>query len=287
MRPARVKLESFISLTMRTTISPLLVTVVLLMVDLVYLRGWHRLRNAMPRLLSIWQLVAFTCGLLALWAVVGSPLAVMDHHWLTAHMAQHLTLMTLSAPLILLGAPVIVLLNGLARPFGRMVSLPLLRRSPVRIFGLLITHPLFCWFAGAGTVIAWHIPRLFELGMSSARWHEIEYASFFAAGILFWWPVIQPWPSLATWPGWGVPLYLFLATLPCDALSAFLTFCGRVVYPHYVSMHRISNISPLGDQECAGALMWVWVTFVYLAPAVAVTIQMLSPRRHALSAKAA
>jgi len=78
-----------------------------------------------------------------------------------------------------------------------------------------------------------------------------------------------------------VPLYLFLATLPCDALSAFLTFCGRVVYPHYLSMPRLFDISALGDQECAGALMWVWVTFVYLAPAVVITIRTLSPRRHA------
>jgi cytochrome c oxidase assembly factor CtaG len=80
-------------------------------------------------------------------------------------------------------------------------------------------------------------------------------------------------------------MYLFLATLPCDALSAFLTFCDRVVYPQYLSAHRLFDISPLGDQECAGALMWVWVTLAYLAPAAAVTIQMLSPQRRALNAE--
>jgi putative membrane protein len=263
----------------------ILVTLALIAMESVYLRGWYRLRNAIPRLLSVWRLAAFSCGLLALWTVVGSPLAAMDHHLLTAHMAQHLILMTVSAPLILLGAPVIVMLNGLPRPFGRLVSGPLSRCSLVRTCGHLVTHPLFCWFAGTATVIAWHIPSLFELGMGSAPWHEAEYACFFAAGILFWWPVVQPWPSLATWPRWGVPLYLFLATLPCDALSAFLTFCGRVVYPHYLSMGGAFNMSPLGDQECAGALMWVWVTFVYLAPAAVVTIHMLSPQRRALNAE--
>jgi putative membrane protein len=265
--------------------SSLLVTLALIGVEFVYLRGWYRLRNEIPRILSVWRLAAFACGLLALWIVVGSPLAAMDHHLLTAHMAQHLILMTVSAPLILLGAPIIVLLNGLVEPFRRLVSGPLLRSSLVQTFGRIATHPLFCWFAGAGTVIVWHIPPLFQLGMGSARWHEVEYACFFAAGILFWWPVVQPWPSLAAWPRWGVPLYLFLATLPCDALSAFLTFCGRVVYPHYLSVHWVFNISPLGDQECAGALMWVWVTFVYLAPAAVVTIQMLSPQRRALNAE--
>jgi cytochrome c oxidase assembly factor CtaG len=267
--------------------SSLLVTLALIAVEFVYLRGWCRLRNAIPDLVSVWRPAAFSCGLIALWTVIASPLAAMDHHLLTAHMAQHLILMTLSAPLILLGAPVMVLLNGLPKSFERLVSRPLLDCPAVETFGHLVTQPLFCWFAGVVTVIAWHIPALFELGMRSARWHEVEYACFFAAGILFWWPVIQPWPSLATWSSWGVPLYLFLATLPCDALSAFLTFCGRVVYPHYLSLHRHSDFSPLGDQECAGALMWVWVTFVYLAPAVMITIQTLAPRRRAVGAKVA
>jgi cytochrome c oxidase assembly factor CtaG len=105
------------------------------------------------------------------------------------------------------------------------------------------------------------------------EWHGVEHASFFVAGLLFWWPVIQVWQS------WSVPLYLFLATLPCDALSAFLTFCGRVVYPHYLNAPRVFDISPLADQESAGALMWVWVTFAYLIPAAVVTVQMLSPQR--------
>jgi putative membrane protein len=142
-----------------------------------------------------------------------------------------------------------------------------------------MTRPAFCWLAATVTVIGWHVPALFELGMQSEGWHTVEHATFFAAGLLFWWPVVQPWPSLTRWPRWSVPLYLFLATLPCDALSAFLTFCNRVIYPHYLSAHRHFNISPLGDQERAGALMWVWVTFAYLVPAAVVTIQMLSPQR--------
>jgi putative membrane protein len=177
------------------------------------------------------------------------------------------------------------LLHGLPQGFVRSVLGPFFRYPPVHEFGRIITHPAFCWLAATATVVAWHVPTLFELGMQSRAWHDVEHACFFVAGLLFWWPVIRPWPSLATWPRWSVPLYLFLATLPCDALSAFLTFCGRVVYSHYLSTHRLFDISPLGDQECAGALMWVWVTFVYLAPAAVVTIQILSPQRRALSAE--
>ena len=205
---------------------------------------------------SAWRLAAFLSGLIAVWAAAGSPLATMDHHSLTAHMAQHLLLMTVAAPLMLLGAPAV------ARPHGSSLQV-------VRI----TTHPLLGWLAATAAVIGWHVPALFELGMHSQRWHEFEQASFLAAGLLFWLPVVQSWPSLARWPQWSVPLYLFLATLPCDALSAFLTVCNRVVYPHYRSA------SALGDQECAGVLMWVWVTFAYLLPAAVVTFQMLSPER--------
>ena len=258
---------------------PIFVTLATIVAALVYVWGWYQLRHALPNVLSVWPLAAFMGGLLSLWAAVGSPLAGMDHHLLTAHMVQHLLLMTVAAPLILLGAPAIVLLRGLPQHFLRIIQGPFLRRPLVQWFGRIVAHPVSCWLAATAAVIGWHVPSLFELGMQSETWHEVEHTCFLAAGLLFWWPVIRPWPSLARWPRWSIPLYLFLATLPCDALSAFLTFCNRVVYPHYLSAHRLFDISPLADQESAGALMWVWVTFAYLVPAAVVTIQMLSPQR--------
>ncbi len=213
--------------------------------------------------LSPRRLAAICGGLFTLWVAVGSPLAALDHRMLTFHMVQHLLLMTVAAPLILLAGPLI----GVAAP---PITLP-----------RVITHPVVCWLASTATVIGWHVPELFALGMHSPGWHAIEQVSFFTAGVLFWLPVIQAWPSLAARPRWSVPLYLFLATLPCDALSAFLTFCGRVVYPHYLSARGPFDISALGDQEMAGALMWIWVTFAYLFPAAAFTIRMLSPHANA------
>jgi len=264
---------------------PLLLALALIVVALVYFRGWYRLRRAFPKVLSGWGGGAFMGGLFSVWAAAGSPLADMDHHLLTAHMAQHLLLMTAAAPLILLGAPAVALLHGIPQPFVLSSLLPSLRYPPAQSVGRIVTHPVFCWLASTATVIGWHVPALFELGMQSERWHAFEHGCFLAAGLLFWLPVVQPWSTLARWPQWSIPLYLFLATLPCDVLSAFLTFCNRVVYPHYLTAHRLFDISPLGDQACAGALMWVWVTFAYLAPAAVVTIQMLSPQRRALNAE--
>jgi putative membrane protein len=75
---------------------------------------------------------------------------------------------------------------------------------------------------------------------------------------------------------------LFLATLPCDALSAFLVFCGHVVYRPYLTGdddHGMFGLSPLEDQALAGALMWVTVTFAYLIPALVLTARLLASER--------
>jgi cytochrome c oxidase assembly factor CtaG len=247
---------------------------------LLYGRGWYVLRESLPNAVPAWRFLAFIGGLLSLWAVMGSPLAHLDHELLTAHMAQHLLLMTIAAPLILLGAPAVILLDGFPQRFVSS-SIRALQNPVARRLGRILAHPVFCWLAGTVVVIGWHIPSAFNLGMRSEGWHALEQANFFAAGLLFWWPVIQPWPSLRRWPRWSMPLYLFFATLPCDALSAFLTFCGHVVYRSYLTAPRPFGIAALEDQTSAGALMWVWVTFAYVIPAVGITIQILSPRSRA------
>ena len=128
--------------------------------------------------------------------------------------------------------------------------------------------------------IGWHTPAMFELGLRSEAWHAFEHASFLVSGLLFWWPVVQPWPSTATWPRWTVPLYLFLATLPCDALSAFLAFSDRLVYPAYLSATRPFGLSALDDQACAGALMWLSVTIAYAMSAAVITTKALAWEGH-------
>jgi putative membrane protein len=258
---------------------PVPVMLALLLAACLYLRGWLHLRRVFPHMISVAQFAAFISGVSALWLAIGTPVNALDDELLTFHMVQHLLLMAVAPPLILLGAPIMPLLHGLPRRFVRVALGPLFRHPAAQWVGNVVTHPVFCLLAASFTVIAWHYPPLFKLGLQSDCWHEVEHGCFLTTGFLFWWPVVQPWPSVARWPRWSTPLYLFLATLPCDALSAFLTFCDRVVYGSYAAAPHVPGVSPLGDQEFAGALMWVCITFIYLAPAVVVTIQLLSPSR--------
>jgi cytochrome c oxidase assembly factor CtaG len=256
---------------------PLLITSALALLALVYLRGWFRLRNDSPSTIPAWRVAAFLSGLFFLWIVVGSPLSAFDHDSLTVHMVNHLTLMTVVAPLILIGAPSLAFLRGLPAGFGRSVHDFLTRNRYMQPLGRLVTHPLFCWLIATAAVIGWHLPAVFHLAERSHGCHDLEYTCFVLAGLLFWLPVVQSVTGAPKRPRWSTPVYLFLATLPCDILSAFLVFCGRVVYPSYLSANRFFNFSTLQDQQCAGALMWVFVTFAYLLPAIVVTMQILSP----------
>jgi putative membrane protein len=256
---------------------PLPVTIFLAATGLAYAVGWVRLRRASPDAIPAWRLGAFMAGLAAIWIALGSPLVALDDELLTVHMIQHVLLMMAAPPLIIFGAPALPFLHGLPQGFVRNVLGPVLRWQPLQKLGHTLTHPAICWLAAMGALIAWHVPAIFELALRSEFWHRVEHASFFATGLLFWWPVVQPWPSVARWHRWRMPLYLFMATLPCDALSAFLAFCERVVYPSYLNMPQRFTLSPLQDQECAGALMWACATFIYLIPAVVITTQILSP----------
>jgi len=239
----------------------------LIFASLVYLRGWRRLRRHAHNNIEDWRAGGFVFGVLFIWIATASPLAALDHEMLTAHMAQHLLLMTLAPPLILLGMPRKPLADGLLQS-GTMQQLT-----------SVLTHPVVCWLAAAGTLVLWHIPSVFMLGLRSQTWHGVEQASFLATGLLFWSPVIRPLQHSWKWPESSILLYLFLATLPCDILSGFLVFCDRVVYPVFLSSPRSFGLSALEDQQCAGALMWTCVTIVYLVAGAVFTARLLSPHR--------
>ena len=234
------------------------VSCALIFAAFVYLRAWLRFRRHEHKNAETWRAGSFLFGLFLIWIATASPLSALDHEMLTAHMIQHLLLMTLAPPLMLLGMPRKPLAHGWFH---------------------LITHPALCWFAAAGTLVVWHIPSVFMLGARSQAWHGIEQASFLVTGLLFWRPVIEPSRNNLTWSESSILLYLFLATLPCDILSGFLVFCDRVVYPVFLSSPRSFGLSALEDQQCAGALMWTCVTVIYLIAGAVFTARLLSPHR--------
>ena len=251
-------------------------TLVLAVLALGYMRGWLRSRACPTQAFEAWRAAGFLLGLVLIWIAVASPFAAADAHSLTAHMVQHLVLMSVAPPLIWLADPARLLSFGLPSRLTELVVLPVGRWRPIRRLGRLLGHPVVCWLAATTALIAWHVPALRMLSMYSMGWHAIERASFIVGGLLFWWPVVRPWPSTAPDRPWPIVVYLFLATLPCDVLSGFLVFSERIVYPMDLSAPGHLSVSVLDDQQRAGALMWTAVTIIYVVAGVIVATRSLS-----------
>ena len=250
-----------------------------LAIALVYTRGWWQLQRRAPHRCNPSQLVAFYAGLLTILIALLSPLDAFAGWLLTVHMIQHLLLMMVAPPLILYGAPYVPLLFGLPDKLlkdgvGPFLTWPLLRRM-----AHFISHPIFCWSAFVLTNVAWHLPPMYELALRSPGWHQVEHECFLATALLFWWPVIQPWPWVASTPRWTTILYLFLADFQNTALSAFFVFYERVLYPSYQNAPRLTDMTALEDQAAAGAIMWVVGSIFFLVPVGLITIEVLTARR--------
>jgi cytochrome c oxidase assembly factor CtaG len=148
----------------------------------------------------------------------------------------------------------------------------------VRALFSWLTTPVVAWIAFAGATWIWHTPVFFQLALRSEDWHVVEHGCFLATALMFWWPVIQPWPARSHRPRWTMIPYLMLADVQNSMLAALFTFSNRLLYPYYANVARVGGISPLDDQVIAGAIMWVPGSLFFLIPAAIILFRQLAPQ---------
>lgn len=254
---------------------PLALTITIVLTACVYLRGWFAIRRTRPAQFTELRLGCFLLGLAVLWIAIASPLDGFADVLLSAHMVQHLLLMSALPPLLLLGRPVVPLLRGLPPWILRPVLAPLLRLSLLRRLGRWLISPPVAWLAMNVTFLGWHVPAAYDFALRNEYWHDFEHICFLASSLLFWWCVIRPWPARIHRNSWGLLVYLISADLVNTAISAFLAFCDRPVYSYYLNHPNPFHVSPLSDQILGAVVMWVGGSFVFLAPATMITFRLL------------
>src|SRR6267154_1539797 len=116
----------------------------LILAVLMYVRGWLRFRRLDLDGVQAWHAGGFILGLFLIWLATASPLSSLDHESLTAHMVQHLLLMTFAAPSILLGASIKTLFYGLPLRFVQVMG-QLFQSAGVHHVLSALTHPVICW----------------------------------------------------------------------------------------------------------------------------------------------
>jgi cytochrome c oxidase assembly factor CtaG/polyferredoxin len=258
------------------------ILVSLILTAAIYLRGWLHLRHRDPHRWNGRRLWAFLAGLAGIELALASPIETFASLVLQLHMVQHVLLMMVIPPLLWLGEPFLPMLRGLPRPIRVVWIAPVLRSPFVRRVFTSLSHPIVALVLFVAASWGWHAPAAYELALRSTAWHTLEHLCFLGTGMLFWYPVIRPYPSRPQWSIWLLFPYLILADVQNTVLSALLTFSDRLLYPYYAQVPRLGGLTALQDESAAGLIMWIPGSIAYLAPLFVIGVRMLGGRRMAL-----
>ena len=215
--------------------------------------------------LSHARVMAWVLGLLALVLALISPIDALGGALFSGHMVQHLLLVLVAAPLLVLGAPHRALAWSLPRrvrgPAGRWWSRARLPRALRRAIGnvavVTALHALAMW--------AWHVPVLYEAALWHEGWHALEHASFLLTALLFWWMVVR------SRRGAGVAvLAIFFTAMQSGILGAFLSLSSSAWYLGHGATVGQWGLTLMEDQQLAGMIMWIPASVVYIGAALAV-----------------
>jgi len=260
---------------------PLWLTLSIAVTGAVYVRGFFAIRRTRPRKFGAMRLLSFLSGLAVLWMAIGSPMDGFADALLSAHMVEHLLLMSAVPPLLLFGLPIVPLLRGLPCWMTRAVAGPLIRMDWLRRFFHWLTTPVVAWLAMNAAFLGWHVPAAYDFALEHEGWHAVEHLCFLGTSLLFWHCIMRPWPAKAERRNWGILIFLISADVVNTLLSAFLAFCNRPVYRFYLENPNPFQVSPLEDQVLGAVIMWVLGSFAFLIPAVVITMRLLGGEREA------
>jgi len=202
-----------------------------------------------------WRPWLFGAGVLSGFVALESPIDTGgDNYLLTLHMVQHLVLMMVSPPLVLLGV------CG-ARPPAPTVA-PRLRRA-----WTAITRPWPATILFNVVLLVWHLPALYDTTLRHETLHILEHLTFIGVGVVFWWPIVDPVRGEGTRP--VGPFHkiaaLSLAGVPPTVLGLIFSLGSTAFYEFYARAPRLWGLSPVTDQQIAGVVMFGLGNLVYFA----------------------
>lgn len=237
-----------------------------LLLGVLYIAGLLRVRRRAPHAIPSRDVACFAAGYAVLCVALVSPLHGVSEQIFTAHMIQHELLMVLAAPLLVLARPGPIFLWAFAPATRRQIA-GVLRRRPVRRAWSIAVRPLDAWLLHGVVIWVWHIPLLFQATLHSDVVHAAQHASFLGSALLFWWSITHGMRRAAR--GMAI-VYLFTTVVHTGVLGALMAFAHSPWYPEYASTAVQWGLTPMGDQQLAGLVMWVPASAAYLVAALAI-----------------
>lgn len=219
------------------------------------------------------ETVSFAAGLVTLVVALLSPVDRIADDLFWVHMTQHLLVGLVAPLLIVCGRPVTVMSGALSRPTQRELHRLVSRYR--RAIHFRRSSTAWSLVAVSGHVLAfwvWHAPPFYDAAIDNDLLHALEHVTLFATGALFWWVIVAVrWRERSG----AAVLYLFVAGFATGALAALLTLAPHPLYDVHATTTAAWHLSPLEDQQLAGAVMWVPGGAVYVAAAVVLFVRWL------------
>jgi putative membrane protein len=230
----------------------------------------------------------FYAALLIVVVALQSPLDSLSEKLFWAHMIQHLLLLVVAAPLMVLAQPWMSIWRPLPLGLRRALARTAVRSpmtAPLRaLFGALAS-PAGAWLAFNVNLVVWHLPGPYDLTLRNLDVHVLEHTTFIGFGILFWAQVMALPPARSRLPLTRRLAYVAAAIVPNIGLSIYLSFAQHPLYSAYTALsHRPGGISALADQQLGGGFMWTAGDMPY-AIAIAVLFQRWLAQTEAVTAR--
>jgi putative membrane protein len=254
------------------TWSPFILVPLVLAAALYSLGAIRMLRRTANRQSFVWPILWFGLGWISLVVALDSPLHEFGEQLFWVHMTQHELLMLVSAPLLVLGRPMIAFLWALPRAWRERAAGLGHSRAFKKVWAF-VSAPLWSWLVSALALWLWHVPWLFDQTLRSDWMHAAQHTTFLLTAVLFWWPVVTRTPSL----GYGGALvYVFTTILHTSVLGALLTFAPKAWYSPYVVTAPAWHLTALEDQQIGGLIMWVPAGTLLLIVALVLLVKWMN-----------
>jgi putative membrane protein len=247
---------------------------------LLYWIGGRRYSRA-ARTRTWWREASFALGLVSIVLALESPLDGYADRLFWVHMFQHVLLLSVAPPLILLGRPWPRMWLGL--PVGPRTTLGRTLATARWTAGLrALTRPRQAFLLFNAAFVAWHIPAAYDATLRSEPIHDLEHAMFFFIGLLFWAHIVEPGPLRARL-SWPVRIgYLVGSMVVGWVLAITLVLASHPIYAPYAALaHRPGGVSAMGDQQLAAGVMWVIGSLPYSVVLFIGLYRWLEPERKA------
>ena len=208
------------------------------------------------RRVASWRALSFAGGLVTIVIALDSPVERLADDLFWAHMLQHVLLMMVAAPLIVLGAPWMTfwrplplgLRRRIARTIAKSPSLGWLRRTAT-----FIAAPVPAWLLFNVDLGIWHVPAAYDLTLRNGVVHYAEHISFLFLGMLFWIQLIDSPPFRPRLAPFERVVYATAGSAASWLLAVVLALATTPLYPAQHMGHH--GLSALADQQVAAGVM--------------------------------